>query len=187
MGDVGCDDTCEGAGMGDVGCDDTCEGVGMGDVGCDDTCEGVGMGDVGCDDTCEGVGMGDVGCDDTCDVSPGVANYKQQYMQECNYFICHMSPSSGGLVSTLQRALNVICDPVMNSITSAIMQVWWQCGLPPQQASLDVSIPSPLNPLTPLEAGVLAKAAAQVTEARKHQANDPKCPELGQAEFGGAQ
>ena len=47
------------------------------------------MGDVGCDDTCEGLRMGDVD-DDTCDVSPGVANYKQQYMQECNYFSCHM-------------------------------------------------------------------------------------------------
>eukprot|EP00731_Ephydatia_muelleri_P010406 Em0005g992a len=46
-------------------------------------------------------------------------------------------------------------------------------------AALDVSIPSPLNPVTLLEAGVLATAAAQATEARKHQANDPKCSELG--------
>ena len=46
-------------------------------------------------------------------------------------------------------------------------------------AALDVSITSPLNPVTLLEAGVLATAAAQATEARKHQANDPKCSELG--------
>ena len=46
-------------------------------------------------------------------------------------------------------------------------------------AALDVSITSPLSPLTLLEAEVLAKTAAQVTEARKHQANDPKCSELG--------
>ena len=46
-------------------------------------------------------------------------------------------------------------------------------------AALDVSITSPLNPLTLLEVGVLAKSAAQVTEARKHLANDPKCSELG--------
>ena len=52
----------------------------------------------------------------------------------------------------------------------------WFLGKP---AALDVSITSPLNPLTLLEAGVLAKSAAQVTEARKHQANDPKCSELG--------
>ena len=105
------------------------------------------------------------------------------------------------------------------------LQIWWRCGLPPQQdqrypggdlsacthrcsggsgqqshpdhnktrpadillsnwflgkpAALDVSITSLLNPLTLLEAGVLAKSAAQVTEARKHQANDPKCSEFG--------
>eukprot|EP00731_Ephydatia_muelleri_P001739 Em0001g1739a len=52
----------------------------------------------------------------------------------------------------------------------------WFLGKP---AALDVSITSPLNPLTLLEAGVLAKSAAQVTEARKHQANDPKCSGLG--------
>eukprot|EP00731_Ephydatia_muelleri_P023351 Em0015g934a len=45
-------------------------------------------------------------------------------------------------------------------------------------AALDVSITSPLNPVTLLEAGVSATAAAQATEARKHQANDPKCSEL---------
>ena len=46
-------------------------------------------------------------------------------------------------------------------------------------AALDVSVISPLNPLTLLEARVSAETAAQVTEARKHQANDPKCSELG--------
>eukprot|EP00731_Ephydatia_muelleri_P015211 Em0008g931a len=46
-------------------------------------------------------------------------------------------------------------------------------------AALDVSITSLLNPVTLLEAGVSATAAAQATEARKHQANDPKCSELG--------
>ena len=30
-----------------------------------------------------------------------------------------------------------------------------------------------------LEAGVSATAAAQATESRKHQANDPKCSDLG--------
>eukprot|EP00731_Ephydatia_muelleri_P014969 Em0008g689a len=46
-------------------------------------------------------------------------------------------------------------------------------------AALDVSITSPLNPVTLLEAGVSATAAAQATEARKHQANNLKCSELG--------
>ena len=52
----------------------------------------------------------------------------------------------------------------------------WVLG---RTAALDVSITSPLNPVTLLEAGVSATAAAQATEARKHQANDPKCSELG--------
>ena len=46
-------------------------------------------------------------------------------------------------------------------------------------AALDVSITSPLNPITLLEAGVSATAAAQATEYRKHQVNDPKCSQLG--------
>ncbi|KAL5503093.1 hypothetical protein EMCRGX_G009995 [Ephydatia muelleri] len=52
----------------------------------------------------------------------------------------------------------------------------WLLG---RTAALDVSITSPLNPVTLLEAGMSATAAAQATEARKHQANDPKCSELG--------
>ena len=38
---------------------------------------------------------------------------------------------------------------------------------------------SPLNPAPLLEAGVLATAAAQAIESRKHQANDRKCSQLG--------
>ena len=52
-------------------------------------------------------------------------------------------------------------------------------GVLGRTAALDVSITSLLNPITLLEAGVSATAAAQVTEYRKHQANDPKCSELG--------
>ena len=36
-----------------------------------------------------------------------------------------------------------------------------------------------LNPVILLEAGVSTTAAAQATESRKHQANDPKCSDLG--------
>ena len=46
-------------------------------------------------------------------------------------------------------------------------------------AALDVSITSLLNPVTLLEAAVSATAGAQATEFRIHQANDPKCSELG--------
>ncbi|KAL5491540.1 hypothetical protein EMCRGX_G016842 [Ephydatia muelleri] len=46
-------------------------------------------------------------------------------------------------------------------------------------AALDVSSIAPFNPITLLETGVSATAAAQPTESRKHQTNDLKCSELG--------
>ncbi|KAL5517867.1 hypothetical protein EMCRGX_G003498 [Ephydatia muelleri] len=46
-------------------------------------------------------------------------------------------------------------------------------------AAFDISVTSPLNTLTLLEAGVSASSAAQATETRKHMANDAKCNELG--------
>ena len=49
----------------------------------------------------------------------------------------------------------------------------WVMG---RTAALDVSVTSPLNPQTLLEA---ATAAALTTEERKHDENDPKCSELG--------
>ena len=52
----------------------------------------------------------------------------------------------------------------------------WVMG---RTAALDVSVTSPLNPQTLLEAGVTATAAALTTEERKHDENDPKCSELG--------
>ena len=52
----------------------------------------------------------------------------------------------------------------------------WVLG---RMAALDVSITSPLNPVTFLEGGVSATAATQATDSKKHQANDPKCSELG--------
>ena len=52
----------------------------------------------------------------------------------------------------------------------------WVMG---RTAALDVSVTSPLNPQTLLEAGVTATAAALTTEEHKHDENDPKCSELG--------
>ena len=88
------------------------------------------------------------------------------------------------LVETCHRAHIGVQVEVGNNLTrdhskshpADILLPNWFLG---RTAALDVSITSPLNPLTLLEAGVLAKTAAQVTEARKHQANDPKCSELG--------
>ena len=52
----------------------------------------------------------------------------------------------------------------------------WVMG---RTAALDVSVTSPLNPQTLLEAGVTATGAALTTEERKHDEDDPKCSELG--------
>ena len=48
----------------------------------------------------------------------------------------------------------------------------WATG---KTAAFDVSVTSPLNTLTLLEAGVSAGSAARATEDRKHKANDAKC------------
>ena len=70
---------------------------------------------------------------------------------------------------------NLTCDH-SKSCPADILLPNWFLG---KTAALDFSITSPLNPQTLLEVGVLAKTAAQVTEARKYLAIDPKCSELG--------
>ncbi|KAL5486899.1 hypothetical protein EMCRGX_G019438 [Ephydatia muelleri] len=88
------------------------------------------------------------------------------------------------LVETCRRAHIGVKVEVGNNLSrdhsktrpADILLLNWFLG---RTAALDVSITSPLNPVTLLEAGVSATAAAQATEARKHQANDPKCSELG--------
>ena len=52
----------------------------------------------------------------------------------------------------------------------------WMLGKP---AAFDFAVTSPLNSSTLHEASVTAGSAAHATEARKHQANDMKCAELG--------
>ncbi|KAL5510566.1 hypothetical protein EMCRGX_G006130 [Ephydatia muelleri] len=46
-------------------------------------------------------------------------------------------------------------------------------------AAFDFAVTSPLNSITLHEASVTAGSAAHATKARKHQANDVKCAELG--------
>ena len=94
------------------------------------------------------------------------------------------SPARTGLVTfwwklplrvQVEVGNNLTCDHSKSRPANSWLTNWFMG----KTAALDVSITSPLNPLTLLEAGVLAKTAAQDTEARKHQANDPKCSELG--------
>ena len=52
----------------------------------------------------------------------------------------------------------------------------WSLG---KSAAFSHTVISPLNPSILSEAGVTAGSAAKVAECRKHDANDPKCSELG--------
>ena len=52
----------------------------------------------------------------------------------------------------------------------------WTTG---KTAAFDISVTSPLNTHTLMEAGVSAGSAALATEGRKHRANDAKSKELG--------
>ena len=63
-----------------------------------------------------------------------------------------------------------------NTRPADILVPHWCMGKP---AALDLSVTSPLNPLTLLEAGVTAGAAAKATEERKLKANTGKCADLG--------
>ena len=63
-----------------------------------------------------------------------------------------------------------------NTRPADILVPHWCMGKP---AALDLSVTSPLNPHTLLEAGVTAGPAAKATEQRKLKANTGKCADLG--------
>ncbi|KAL5506716.1 hypothetical protein EMCRGX_G008446 [Ephydatia muelleri] len=66
-----------------------------------------------------------------------------------------------------------------NTLRDVLAEICHRAHLGVQTAAFDISVTSPLNTLTLLEAGVSAGSAAQATETRKHMANDAKCNELG--------
>eukprot|EP00731_Ephydatia_muelleri_P035190 Em0103g2a len=122
-----------------------------------------------------------------CTLCLGVLDHLGHHAVTCKYggdVVSRHNKIRDILVETCRRAHIGVQVEVGNNLThdhnktrpADILLSNWFLGKP---AALDVSITSPLNPLTLLEAGVLAKSAAQVTEARKHQANDPKCSGLG--------
>ena len=122
-----------------------------------------------------------------CTLCPGVLDHLGHHAVTCKYggdVVSRHNKMRDILVETCRRAHIGVQVEVGNNLThdhnkthpADILLSNWFLGKP---AALDVSITSPLNPLTLLEARILAKSAAQVTEARKHQANDPKCSGLG--------
>ena len=52
----------------------------------------------------------------------------------------------------------------------------WDCGT---SAAFDITVTSPLNSHTMLEASMYQGVSAKAAEHRKHNKNDPKCAELG--------
>ena len=52
----------------------------------------------------------------------------------------------------------------------------WSTGKP---AAFDITVTSPLNPISLPEAKVTGGSAARMAEMRKHTSNDPKCRALG--------
>ncbi|KAL5457674.1 hypothetical protein EMCRGX_G034959 [Ephydatia muelleri] len=65
---------------------------------------------------------------------------------------------------------------VSNSRPADFLVPNWTLGKP---AAFDLTVVSPLNSNTLIEAGATSGSAAGKAEVRKHNANDPKCRELG--------
>ena len=65
---------------------------------------------------------------------------------------------------------------VSNSRPADFLVPNWTLGKP---AAFDLTVVSPLNSNTLIEAGATSGSAAGKDEVRKHNANDPKCRELG--------
>ena len=64
----------------------------------------------------------------------------------------------------------------LHSRPSDVLVNNWHLGKP---AAFDLTVTSPLNPITLTEVGVRCGSSALFAEARKHNANDSKCAELG--------
>ena len=106
-----------------------------------------------------------------CTLCPGVLDHLGHHAVTCKYggdVVSRHNKIRDILVETCRRAHIGVQVEVGNNLThdhnktrpADILLSNWFLGKP---AALDVSITSPLNPLTLLEAGVLAKSAAQVT------------------------
>eukprot|EP00731_Ephydatia_muelleri_P028751 Em0020g395a len=82
----------------------------------------------------------------------------------------------GDVVYRHNRLRDIVAKSCRGAHLTDILIPHWCMGKP---AALDLSVTSPLNPLTLLEAGVTAGAAAKATEERKLKANTSKCADLG--------
>ena len=69
-----------------------------------------------------------------------------------------------------------MCRDNNHSCPADVLVEGWERGQP---AALDITVTSPLTPVSLKESSRFAGVAALSAETRKHAANDPKCRELG--------
>eukprot|EP00731_Ephydatia_muelleri_P036720 Em0311g4a len=95
----------------------------------------------------------------------------QHIWQTANCDFCHKTNLSVKVEagSTLTPDLSRSCP--MDALVSN-----WSDGIP---TAFDITVTSPLTPVSLQEASVTPGTAALLAERRKHQANDPKCHMLG--------
>ena len=65
---------------------------------------------------------------------------------------------------------------INHSCPADVLVEGWERGQP---AALDITVTSPLTPVSLKDSSRIAGVAALSAETRKHAANDPKCRELG--------
>ena len=69
-----------------------------------------------------------------------------------------------------------MCRDNNHSSPADVLVEGWERGQP---AALDITVTSPLTPVSLKESSRIVGVAALSAETRKHAANDPKCRELG--------
>ena len=69
-----------------------------------------------------------------------------------------------------------MCRDNNHSRSADVLVEGWERGQP---AALDITVTSPLTPVSLKESSRFAGVAALSAETRKHAANDPKCQESG--------
>ena len=74
------------------------------------------------------------------------------------------------------EASNDLTADLSHTSPADLLLTNWTTG---KTAAFDISVTSPLNTHTRMEAGVSAGSAALATEGRKHRAKDAKCKGLG--------
>ena len=69
-----------------------------------------------------------------------------------------------------------MCRDINHSRPADVLVEGWERGQP---AALDITVTSPLTPVSLKDSSRIASVAALSSETRKHAAIDPKCRELG--------